>query len=334
MQDSLICYLVPVFLKPLLIIICNKQDGDRFWRIPETYIRGNTIKYLRVPDEVCTAPSGDSHSEDAVSQSFVLTVSIVRPLQVIDKVKEENYKRDGKPPYYPVEFSCRELLHCLRMVLQWGESHALLISKHILSWRWFCVIEKRPAMARGRGRGRGPAGRGDGPSGGGRGGAPGRGEFPINSATSLCVCCMIALSLSLIQASFPSLLPYKPGPLHWSAVDSLSSHDGRKLCCVSNAACCLQVGEGEDESSVVYTWQLLFQGQTCAGSPLPLSGWLFTSSSAIFTALLRGRPSDVSWCHKGSFCHMEWYMKSCKVDLTLTALKPMRLQSSGCCDAD
>lgn len=28
------------------------QDGDRFWRIPETYIRGNTIKYLRVPDEV------------------------------------------------------------------------------------------------------------------------------------------------------------------------------------------------------------------------------------------------------------------------------------------
>jgi len=28
------------------------QDGDRFWRMPECYIRGNTIKYLRVPDEV------------------------------------------------------------------------------------------------------------------------------------------------------------------------------------------------------------------------------------------------------------------------------------------
>ena len=28
------------------------QDGDRFWRMPESYIRGNTIKYLRVPDEV------------------------------------------------------------------------------------------------------------------------------------------------------------------------------------------------------------------------------------------------------------------------------------------
>lgn len=28
------------------------QDGDRFWRLPEAYVRGNTIKYLRVPDEV------------------------------------------------------------------------------------------------------------------------------------------------------------------------------------------------------------------------------------------------------------------------------------------
>jgi hypothetical protein len=40
------------------------QDGDRFWRMPETYVRGNTIKYLRVPNEVshqdvsnCTDPS-------------------------------------------------------------------------------------------------------------------------------------------------------------------------------------------------------------------------------------------------------------------------------------
>lgn len=28
------------------------QDGDRFWRMPEVYIRGNTLKYLRVPEEV------------------------------------------------------------------------------------------------------------------------------------------------------------------------------------------------------------------------------------------------------------------------------------------
>lgn len=28
------------------------QDGDKFWRMPECYIRGSTIKYLRIPDEV------------------------------------------------------------------------------------------------------------------------------------------------------------------------------------------------------------------------------------------------------------------------------------------
>nr|XP_007144292.1 hypothetical protein PHAVU_007G144000g [Phaseolus vulgaris]ESW16286.1 hypothetical protein PHAVU_007G144000g [Phaseolus vulgaris] len=32
-------------------VICTSKDGDRFWRMPECYIRGNTIKYLRVPDE-------------------------------------------------------------------------------------------------------------------------------------------------------------------------------------------------------------------------------------------------------------------------------------------
>lgn len=50
-------------------VICTSKDGDRFWRMPECYIRGNTIKYLRVPDEV------------------------------IDKVQEEAKSRaDRKPP--------------------------------------------------------------------------------------------------------------------------------------------------------------------------------------------------------------------------------------------
>ncbi|GBF97842.1 endonuclease [Raphidocelis subcapitata] len=33
-------------------VICTSKDGDRFFRMPEVYIRGNTIKYVRVPDEV------------------------------------------------------------------------------------------------------------------------------------------------------------------------------------------------------------------------------------------------------------------------------------------
>ncbi|KAK2705981.1 hypothetical protein QYM36_016113, partial [Artemia franciscana] len=33
-------------------VICTSKDGDRFWRIPECYIRGSTVKYMRIPDEV------------------------------------------------------------------------------------------------------------------------------------------------------------------------------------------------------------------------------------------------------------------------------------------
>ncbi|KAL7599791.1 sm-like protein LSM4 [Lactuca sativa] len=49
-------------------VICTSKDGDRFWRMPECYIRGNTIKYLRVPDEV------------------------------IDKVQEDRNRSDRRPP--------------------------------------------------------------------------------------------------------------------------------------------------------------------------------------------------------------------------------------------
>ncbi|KAH0636857.1 hypothetical protein KY289_036772 [Solanum tuberosum] len=40
-------------VSPLFAQDCtgDPMNGDRFWRMPECYIRGNTIKYLRVPDE-------------------------------------------------------------------------------------------------------------------------------------------------------------------------------------------------------------------------------------------------------------------------------------------
>ena len=37
---------------PHVLHFCYIQDGDRFWRMPECYVRGSTIKYLRIPDEV------------------------------------------------------------------------------------------------------------------------------------------------------------------------------------------------------------------------------------------------------------------------------------------
>jgi small nuclear ribonucleoprotein (snRNP)-like protein len=32
-------------------VICTSKNGDKFWRIKSVFIRGNTIKYVRVPDE-------------------------------------------------------------------------------------------------------------------------------------------------------------------------------------------------------------------------------------------------------------------------------------------
>lgn len=42
----------------------HQKDGDKFWRMPECYIRGSTIKYLRIPDEVI-----DMVKEDAQVKS-------------------------------------------------------------------------------------------------------------------------------------------------------------------------------------------------------------------------------------------------------------------------
>ncbi|KAI8060079.1 hypothetical protein BC940DRAFT_312924 [Gongronella butleri] len=33
-------------------VIQTSPDGDRFWRLSECYVRGNTIKYLNVPEEI------------------------------------------------------------------------------------------------------------------------------------------------------------------------------------------------------------------------------------------------------------------------------------------
>ncbi|EEB11846.1 conserved hypothetical protein [Pediculus humanus corporis] len=45
-------------------VICTSRDGDKFWRMPECYIRGSTIKYVRIPDEVI-----DMVKEEAVLKS-------------------------------------------------------------------------------------------------------------------------------------------------------------------------------------------------------------------------------------------------------------------------
>ncbi|KAF8859554.1 Sm-like ribonucleoprotein, partial [Acephala macrosclerotiorum] len=33
-------------------VVQTSPDGDKFFRLPEVYVKGNNIKYLRVPDEI------------------------------------------------------------------------------------------------------------------------------------------------------------------------------------------------------------------------------------------------------------------------------------------
>ena len=41
-------------------VVCTSKDGDKFWKMPECYIRGSSIKYLRLPDDaIDKVPEGD-----------------------------------------------------------------------------------------------------------------------------------------------------------------------------------------------------------------------------------------------------------------------------------
>lgn len=40
--------------------VLTSKDGDRFWRVPDCYIRGNNIKFVRVPEEVIEAAARDN----------------------------------------------------------------------------------------------------------------------------------------------------------------------------------------------------------------------------------------------------------------------------------
>lgn len=33
-------------------LVCTSQDGERFWKMPDCYVRGNNVKYFRLPDDV------------------------------------------------------------------------------------------------------------------------------------------------------------------------------------------------------------------------------------------------------------------------------------------
>mmetsp|Transcript_13389 Transcript_13389/g.20327 ORF Transcript_13389/g.20327 Transcript_13389/m.20327 type:complete len:147 (+) Transcript_13389:172-612(+) len=51
-------------------IVCTSRDGERFWKIPECYVRGNSIKYLRLPDEVIDMVKDEPTSRKEIRAQF------------------------------------------------------------------------------------------------------------------------------------------------------------------------------------------------------------------------------------------------------------------------
>jgi len=54
-------------------VICTSKDGDRFWRMANCYVRGNTIKYICVPDEVIGLVDCDVYTYRAVAEGDPFT---------------------------------------------------------------------------------------------------------------------------------------------------------------------------------------------------------------------------------------------------------------------
>ena len=42
-----------------ILLSLTFQDGDRFWKLPSCYVRGNTIKYLCIPEQVVSLVQED-----------------------------------------------------------------------------------------------------------------------------------------------------------------------------------------------------------------------------------------------------------------------------------
>merc|ERR1719497_164621 len=51
-------------------IVCTSRDGECFWKIPECYVRGNSIKYLRLPDEVIDMVKDEPQTRKEIRQQF------------------------------------------------------------------------------------------------------------------------------------------------------------------------------------------------------------------------------------------------------------------------
>lgn len=57
-------------------VICTSRDGSRFWKMEECYIKGNLVKYLRIPDEILTSVTEET-SEYIHAHTHLLLLFVI-----------------------------------------------------------------------------------------------------------------------------------------------------------------------------------------------------------------------------------------------------------------
>ncbi|KRY57708.1 putative U6 snRNA-associated Sm-like protein LSm4, partial [Trichinella britovi] len=71
-------------------VICTSKEGDRFWRIPEAFIRGCSIKYLRIPEEVMDCVRDEIKETRKHQRENAKRKSLIKNMVSAEKNKVQN----------------------------------------------------------------------------------------------------------------------------------------------------------------------------------------------------------------------------------------------------
>eukprot|EP00560_Eucampia_antarctica_P007607 CAMPEP_0197827018 /NCGR_PEP_ID=MMETSP1437-20131217/3900_1 /TAXON_ID=49252 ORGANISM="Eucampia antarctica, Strain CCMP1452" /NCGR_SAMPLE_ID=MMETSP1437 /ASSEMBLY_ACC=CAM_ASM_001096 /LENGTH=178 /DNA_ID=CAMNT_0043427717 /DNA_START=105 /DNA_END=642 /DNA_ORIENTATION=- len=78
-------------------VICTSKDGDRFWKMPECYIRGSSVKYLRLPEEaIDQVPEDDEENIRVIEEEeIIMTEEEAEEEEVVAQEEEDVEEEEG-----------------------------------------------------------------------------------------------------------------------------------------------------------------------------------------------------------------------------------------------
>ncbi len=65
-------------------VIWTSRDGDRFWKLEEAYIRGSSIKYMTIPDEVLEMVAGEEESSRESKIVILFYWGYITPISLLN----------------------------------------------------------------------------------------------------------------------------------------------------------------------------------------------------------------------------------------------------------